>query len=148
MRTSTKCILILGFSILAGCASTPAKRIETKKELFASYPAEIQMQIQAGNVQPGFTEDQVFLAKGEPEEKYQATRRINNEAHSVMVWRYRDRTKISALDAGPGADLSGGYGYPTHGSIPRMSRPYNGANEYLLIEFEHGKVLRVNSPES
>ena len=60
-------LLLLSLFLLAGCASTPEKRIAREPELFAGFPPEIQEQIREGTIALGFTPEMVRLALGEPD---------------------------------------------------------------------------------
>jgi hypothetical protein len=57
---------VLAVLLLAGCASTPARRIAQHPDVFAAFPPEVQEQVRRGEVEPGFTRDMVFLALGRP----------------------------------------------------------------------------------
>ncbi len=54
---------------LAGCATFPSDRIASNQAEFNSWPPDVQAQVRAGRVAPGFTPEQVLVALGEPSEK-------------------------------------------------------------------------------
>ncbi len=79
-------LFIAALCISAGCA-TPEARIRRNPEMFEALPDEVRTQVQRGQIEPGFTEDAVFLALGKPDREY--TRRT---AEGVSkVWSYVER---------------------------------------------------------
>jgi hypothetical protein len=55
--------------LLAGCASTPEKRIEQNQAYFDSLPVATQARIRGGQIDLGFNADMVRLALGEPQRR-------------------------------------------------------------------------------
>ncbi len=123
--------------MLVGCASTSNSRIKEKEKEFLAYPPEVQQQIQSGNVDKGFTEDMVYMAKGTPSEKSTQVK----SGKTIKLWKYSG-TKTQMVEpprgsAAPG--FSGAYEYPTPGAVPKQSTMHYGSS-MQIIEFENGKV--------
>ena len=72
---------------LAGCASTPERRIQKHPEMFEGIPPDVQETVRAGRVEIGYTPDMVFLALGAPDRK--VTRKT--EAEEREIWIYHGR---------------------------------------------------------
>ena len=83
--------------VTAGCA-TPQSRIKQNPELFATFPPEVQANVQAGKIDVGYTHDMVEMSLGKPDRKY--TRKA--AAGNAEVWSYvsyytsTDRQRIKA----------------------------------------------------
>lgn len=120
--------------LLAACA-TPDQRIARAPEAFARYPAAVQEKIRAGVIEPGFTEEMVRFALGEPTRKL--TRRT--EQGEAEVWVYADNGPRFSFGVGVGGG-SGGSGFAGGASI---STPADDFVEKLRVEFVGGKVLSV-----
>ena len=99
--------------VLAVGCSTPASRIEDRQTLFDSYDAKIQADIRAGHVRPGFDENMVWMALGDPDEKSVES---TGEGETV-VWRYtRSRPGLGFSVGGGsygGTGVGGGVGVGT-----------------------------------
>lgn len=93
--------------LLAGCASTPAKRIQQHQELFDALPVADQARIRGGQIDLGFTPEMVRIALGDP----QRTLVRRTPDGSTATWLYletvrryeRQRADIDGLSVtGPG----------------------------------------------
>lgn len=121
-----------GFALLALAAcGTPQSRIRAHKDLFASYPPEVQSRIKAGEVDVGFTADMVRLAMGDPSRKT-----VRKTAQSVQEdWIYGE----TGVNTGVGFAVGGGMGgfgtVAVGGDGPAPPR--------AVIVFEAGKVVAV-----
>lgn len=122
---------------VAGCQSTPEKRIAKNQETFAAMPADAQAKIRRGEVAVGFTEEQVRLAKGDPD---RVGRRTTAGGESV-VWTYEKRSGGFGFGVGVGGGsggVGGGVGLSTGGgSVDVDSR----------VIFEGGVVTAVERNE-
>jgi hypothetical protein len=131
--------LLLAVVMMAGCVSTPEKRIAKNPDLFGSFPAEVQACIRKGQVAIGFTPDMVRLAMGEPD-------RVNvrtTATGETELWVYTSVSHYSTFEQG---------GVPC-GYVDRYGRWIRGYNpgwvtvehEYplLRIEFEAGKAKAI-----
>ena len=91
-------LAIAAISVLAVGCSTPKSRIEKNPELFASFPPDVQANVQQGKIDVGYTQDMVDMALGAPERKY--TRK--SATGTAEVWSYvgyytkTDRQRVQA----------------------------------------------------
>ena len=128
--------LTLLIVLLAGCttARTPAQRIAADRTSFESWPADVQRQIEAGEVAVGFDEAQVRMALGEPAD---ISTRTTAEGQTE-VWTYRDASPrfgfgFGVSGGGGGSGVGGGVGTSTGGTqAPR-----------LRVIFSEGRVTAV-----
>jgi hypothetical protein len=118
-----------------GCGGVNS-RIKDHQREFATYPPEVQGQIQNGRIDRGFTEQMVYLAKGEPDER--TTAKLG--AKSIVVWKYA-RHMPSAPPGQAAGGLSTPYGYPTFGPGPTQPTPLFYEKSYFKVEFDKGKVI-------
>lgn len=120
---------------VAACAS-PASRIKKQKAAFDAYPPSVQEKIRAGQVEVGFTPEQVALALGKPDRKYVR----KTEAGAQDVWGYgagSSRPRMG-LSLGMGS-WGGGGGYS--GGVGMESEA--GHDERARIVFQDGRVVSV-----
>jgi hypothetical protein len=131
MRSNLFLILLL----LAGCATTPAQRIEKNHAAYASWPPDVQAKVKAGEVALGFTPAQVRIAVGEPDHTYTRTTATGTEE----VWGYREHKPRITIGFG----VMGGGGSTRVGGATVFSSggPYH--DEVLRVVFEAGRVSAV-----
>ena len=118
--------------LVLGC-STSAKRIEQRRELFDGYPPSVQASIRAGQVSPGMTEDAVWMALGDPNQRSTES----TEGTDVLIWIYtRSRP-------GFGVSIGGGsYGGTHVGGGAGVGRPAEKDYE-AVVHFQGGVVTYV-----
>lgn len=104
------CCTALCASLLSGCASKPADRVEKKAALVASWPSDIQNKVKAGQVEVGYTKDQVWVALGDPDRIYTRTSTEGN----TEVWAYLSHAPKFSFGVGVG---SAGGGSAMGGSV-------------------------------
>jgi hypothetical protein len=100
-------LLVLAGALLlaaAGCASTPSSRIQSARDVYHSYPIEVQEKIAAGQVDVGFTTEQVRMALGKPD---RVASRTTPDGTSE-VWSYRDNGPRFSVVLGLGLGGGGG----------------------------------------
>jgi len=135
-------LLVLLF--LAGCASTPAKRIQKSQNLFDTFPVATQARIRGGEIDLGFTEDMVRIALGDPQRKM-----IRRTATTQqLVWLYLDVIQRYERQH---ADIEGLSLYgPNGGGSIGGSAWFNvlQEREYLKVraEFLNGRVVAIEKP--
>lgn len=98
------------------------------------------MKIQNGDIEKGFTEDMVYMAKGDPEFKSQ----IQKKGKQTALWKYPLPYGAQGGESA-NSSLAGGYSYPGYGmgSPGSSTGAANGATmrrAYFIVEFENGKV--------
>jgi hypothetical protein len=88
--------------IAAGC-STVDSRIAKNRELFNSWPAAVQDKVAVGQIDIGFTPDQVRMALGDPDRVFSRT----TADGTSQVWSYRDRVPRFGFGIGVGTGSFG-----------------------------------------
>jgi hypothetical protein len=128
-------IAFLSLVFLAGCASTPDRRIGQAQAEFNQLPPTVQQQIRAGQVDIGFTETMVWMALGEPSRKVE---RVSAQG-VTQVWYY----------ARNAPRMSFGFGVGSYGrrsafgtSVSTSTGGYHD-DEAMRVEFVGGRVARV-----
>ena len=140
MKVSRLATAALFALALAACAG-PQPRIKKHQAEFNSYPPVIQQKIRAGQVDVGFTQQQVALALGRPDRAYaRKTATADQE-----VWAY------GGGGAGPrvgvGVGMGGGAGPSFYGGdIALESEPDIDRGERVRIVFQNGVVIAVENP--
>lgn len=126
-------LLVAAVLAVAGCASTPAKRIAKNEAAFAAMPAEVQAAVRAGRVEVGFTPQQVELAKGKPDRVVRRTTAKGEE----QSWIYEKRASGLGFGIGVGGGsggMGGGVGVSTGGRGPDVA---------YVVNFSGGVVSSV-----
>ena len=113
-------LIAAGISLLTltACSSTES-RVHENQAAFDSYPPEVQQKIRSGNVDIGFTPDQVRMALGDPDHRYSR----QTAAGTQDVWGYRDTSPSFSFGIGGGSfggstGLGGGVGVNTGNAYP------------------------------
>ena len=121
--------------IAAGCASSPGDRIEKNSALVATWPADVQTKVRAGEIAVGFTPDQVRVALGDPDRTLSRTEAVG--AHEL--WIYFDHSPKFSIGIGVGG---GGGGTRVGGGVG-VSNAGRGDPERLRVIFEAGRVSAI-----
>jgi hypothetical protein len=87
----------------AGC-STVDSRIAKNRDVFNTWPAGVQDKVVVGQIDIGFTPDQVRVALGEPDRVFTRT----TGDGTSQVWSYRDRGPRFSFGVGVGMGSFGG----------------------------------------
>lgn len=107
---------LLAALVLAACSS-PQKRVNQHRSLFETYPKEVQQKILAGQVEVGFTAEQVQMAWGSPTNVYSA----KTQEGAQEIWSYGGGASGPAVGfgvssfggpVGYGVGVGSGPGYP------------------------------------
>jgi hypothetical protein len=137
MRVPSFLLLLAFVALLAGCASTPQTRISEHRELYRSFPSEVQRKVSAGQVDVGFTEEMVQLALGDPDRR--VTR--DTETGRDEVWVYANKEPRMSFGFGFGS-----YGRRSGSSVGvSTSTGGYGREERMRVVFRDGKVTAVES---
>ncbi|HVW19987.1 MAG TPA: hypothetical protein VG838_12590 [Opitutaceae bacterium] len=134
MKTSLFTLLLAAL-LAAGCSSSPSSRIDRNRAEFDRWPIEVQQKVAAGQVDVGFTTDQVRMALGDPDRI--ATR--TTAETETEAWIYRDRGPRIGFGLGVGS-FGGGtaVGVGLHSGDWAL-RP----DESKRVVFDGGKVSAV-----
>ena len=90
---------------LAGC-STVDSRIAKHREAFNAWPPAVQDKVVQGQIDLGFSTDQVAVALGQPDRVFTRT----SADGTSQVWTYRDRGPKFSFGVGVGMGSWGGRG--------------------------------------
>lgn len=124
---------LLVVATLAACAST-ASRISDQQSTFDAFPADVQTKIRAGQIDVGFTQDQVRMAVGEPTRRY--TQQTTTGESEVWAYSKSSPTFSFGLGAGSfGSGVGGGVGVGTNTG--------GNSDDKLRVTFVAGKVTVV-----
>lgn len=104
MKMKPAVIAGLLLSLLAAGCSTVDSRIEKNRAAFNSWPAAVQDKVVRGQIDVGFTADQVRVALGEPDRVFART----TADGTSQVWSYRDRGPRFGFGVGVGMGSFGG----------------------------------------
>lgn len=127
-------LLLFGLAALAGC-STVDSRIGKNQAKFQTWPSEIQQKVRAGQVELGFTTEQVWTALGEPDRKYTRT----TMQGVSEVWAYENHGPRFSFGLGVGeasrsSAYGAGVGVTTGGDL---------YEDKLRVVFAEGKVVAL-----
>lgn len=132
MTTIRGCWMVAVVAVLvAGCVSTPEKRIKKEPQVFAAFPPEIQQKVKRGEVEVGFSRDMVRLALGAPHRVSTRT----TESGQFEVWTYMASRHVSRYE--PSA---GGYWYRDRSGRLRRSSDSVWIDQGFTEEYP---VLRI-----
>jgi hypothetical protein len=133
-------VLALSFLALAAACSSVSSRISKNRAEYESWPMEVREKVAAGQVDLGFTPDQVRMALGDPERV--ATRTTADGQSEAWIYR-KDAPRIGigfgigsySRSSAVGVGVSSG-GWPL--------RP----DESKRVVFEGGRVSAVENAQS
>jgi len=131
--------LLLASLLLGGCATVDS-RISRNQVEFNTWPAAVQAKIRTGNVDLGFTREQVGVALGEPDKVY-SRKTIDKEQE---IWAYFDNRPQFAIGLGVGTGLHSGAYTGTMGGVVR-DRQRDRLDESTRVVFEAGKVVALEA---
>ena len=139
MRASSSLVSCLAFVVLllAGCTSTPQDRITKNREIFESFPSDVQRKISAGQVEIGFTPDMVAMALGKPDQKLTRA----EAGGETEVWVYEKHKPQFSFGVGMGSGSYGNNGGAATGV--GVSTTTNPSSDYMRVAFRDGKVSSV-----
>lgn len=126
-------VLIL---VAAAACSSPASRIRRQKAAFDGYPTAVQEMIRRGQVEVGFTPEQVTLAMGKPDRQY--VRKTASGAQDVWGYGIGSSRPRMGLNLGMG---SWGGGGGVSGGVGMESEA--GHDERARVVFQDGRVASV-----
>ncbi|MFT3782373.1 MAG: hypothetical protein QM790_10190 [Nibricoccus sp.] len=121
--------------LFSGC-STVDSRIKNHQSAFDSAPPTTQQKIRAGQVDVGFTPDQVIMALGEPDRRY--TRTTANGTSEI--WAYADKGPAFSFGIG----MVGGGGGTAVGSGVAVGTG-DRRDDKLRVIFVSGRVTALET---
>jgi hypothetical protein len=136
MKTQRKLLLsLITGALLAGC-STVGSRVAAHRSAYDRWPPAVQQRVSAGQIDVGFTMEQVRVALGDPDRVFSRT----SPTGAFEVWSYNDRGPRFSFGVGMGS-FHGGSAYG--GGVSMGTSPY--PDERLRVIFDGSG--RVNSIE-
>jgi hypothetical protein len=142
-RWARRLLGLVGLGLAVGCASTPAKRIQARPDVFAAFPPETQDLVRSGRVALGFTEDMVHMALGSPDRIF----RREFTAGNSIVWSYSDYRPDTRYDLVPTTQ----YIRDSHGRVRAypdwiwVDRTLWHETERMRLEFRDGRVVGIET---
>jgi hypothetical protein len=137
MKIPSVTLVAAALAFAAGCASTPASRIEKQKAAFDSWPADVQQKVSAGQVAVGFTPEMVRVALGEPDRVSTRT----TEKGQGEVWSYTDRRPRLSFGLGVGTARGGS----AYGGGVSVGNDRWRDDEALRVIFASGQVSAIET---
>lgn len=128
--------LVAGAALaLAGCSSSPMSRIDSNRDVYESWPLDVQQAVLEGRVIEGMTHEQVEMSRGKPSEKITRNGRQGMEE----IWVYGGGgggTRVPITVGG----IFGGVG------VQGTRVAGGGTEEYYEVVFVNGQVTRSTAP--
>ena len=122
--------------LLTGCSTTNS-RIKNHQAGFDAAPAAVQAKIRAGQIDIGFTSEQVTMSLGKPDRMYtRTTARGTSE-----IWAYEDHKPSFSFGVG----VVGGGGSTMVGSGVAVGTGNDRLDDKLRVIFEGGRVTAVET---
>lgn len=128
---------------LSGC-DTFRTRAEEKSEVYNSLPTMTQQRLEKGHVNVGDTQDMVYIALGNPEEK----REVSNPGGNQTVWIYRTYWEQYEGSAWVGwhrviVPAAGGHGYVIYHEPITQDVYRSHVDEVIRVTFVNNVVTSV-----
>jgi hypothetical protein len=136
VKTLLRLALCFGPLLLVTSCSTPASRISKNQEEFFEWPVAVQEKIRAGEIDLGFTPEQVQMALGKPDRV--ATRTDHDGVGEV--WSYP--SKRPHFSFGVGVGTSSGHTSTGVG----VATGTDHSDETMRIVFAGGRVSAIETP--
>ena len=141
MKLKTLFLITAAVGLLVTGCSTVDSRIAKNRDLFNTWPPGVQDKVVVGQIDIGFTPDQVRVALGEPDRVFTRT----TGDGTSQVWSYRDRGPRFSFGVGVGMGSFGHRG-GTFGGIGIGSDAGYRDDEKMGIVFD--ATGRVSSIET
>lgn len=106
MKTKLGVVLSMLVAIFAAGCSTVDSRIAQNRAAFNTWPPAVQDKVVIGQIDLGFTAEQVAVALGEPDRVFTRT----TADGTSQVWSYRDKGPRVSFGVGVGMGSWGGRG--------------------------------------
>jgi len=136
MKTHWIALLGMLAGLLAGCQSYPTDRISAHQADYNSWPPDVQAKVRAGQVDVGYTQEQVFIALGDPTAKTQS----GVPGSLTEVWIYHRRAARFGFAVG-GASFGHGGGVAGGASVNGLRL---GVDTDGQVTFFNGRLTSVN----
>ena len=135
MKPALVLFLALAAAGVSGCTQFPADRIAAHQAEFTSWPPDVQARVRSGQVALGFTQEQVFIALGDPSRKSEA----GVPGNVTEVWAYSKEAPRFSFGIGGGSFG----GHTAVGGDVSASGMKLGLDESGRVIFHNGIVTEV-----
>jgi hypothetical protein len=122
--------------IAAGCSTTDS-RVKSHQAAFDAAPAAVQAKIRAGQIEVGFTTEQVTMALGKPDRIYTRT----TARGTSDIWAYADDKPRFSIGLG----VVGGGGSTMVGSGVAVGTGGDRNDDKMRVILEGGKVVAIET---
>ena len=143
MKTKLFPIAALACALVAAGCSTVDSRISKNREAFSSWPAAVQSKVVQGQVDIGFTTDQVRVALGEPDRVFTRT----TADGTSEIWGYRDRGPRFSFGVGVGMGSFGRHGGSFGGVGINTGGGYHDDEKMGVVFDRNGHVSSIETRE-
>ncbi len=141
MKTKLSMVLCALAALLAVGCSTVDSRIAKNRAVFDTWPPAVQDKVVVGQIDIGFTTDQVAVALGEPDRVFTRT-----TADGVsQVWSYRDRGPRVSFGVGLGMGSWGSRGGSFGGVGINTGGGYHDDEKLGVVFDQNGRVSSIET---
>jgi hypothetical protein len=141
MKTKLSFIVAAALALLVAGCSTVDSRIAKNRAAFNTWPPAVQDKVVVGQIDVGFTTDQVRVALGEPDRVWART----TADGTSQVWSYRDRGPRFGFGVGVGMGSFGSRG-GSFGSIGLGTGAGYQDDEKMGVVFDSsGRVASIET---
>lgn len=141
MKTKLSMVTCALAALLAVGCSTVDSRIAKNRAVFDTWPPAVQDKVVVGQIDIGFTTDQVAVALGEPDRVFTRT-----TADGVsQVWSYRDRGPRVSFGVGVGMGSWGSRGGSFGGVGINTGGGYRDDEKLGVVFDQHGRVSSIET---
>jgi len=141
MKTTRSLVIALGIALAGTGCSTVDSRIAKNRDAFTTWPPAVQDKVVVGQIDIGFTPEQVRVALGEPDRVFTRT----TGDGTSQVWSYREKGPRFGFGVGVGMGSFGHRG----GSFGGVSMGTGGGyqdDEKLGVVFDaSGRVSSIEA---
>jgi outer membrane protein assembly factor BamE (lipoprotein component of BamABCDE complex) len=138
MKFLLRLLPVIGAWLLVAGCSTPASRISKNESAFSEWPAAVQEKIRAGQIDLGFTPEQVKMALGNPE---RTSTRTDNDG-TREVWYYPSKKPRVSFGVGLGTAR----GNTAYGAGVNVGSGDRRRDDSTRVIFQGGRVSAIETP--
>ncbi len=136
-------LALLALGIFGAGCSTVDSRIDKNRAAFNTWPPAVQDKVVVGQIDIGFTADQVRVALGEPDRIWTRT----TADGTSQVWSYRDRKPRFSFGVGVGMGSSGHRGGSFGGVGIGTGTGYGDDEKLGVVLDASGRVSSIETRE-
>jgi hypothetical protein len=141
MKTKAFSIALIAAALTFTGCSTVDSRIAKNREAFNSWPSAVQSKVVQGQVDVGFTPDQVRVALGEPDRVFTRT----TADGTSEIWGYRDRGPKFSFGVGVGMGSFGRHGGSFGGVGINTGGGYLDDEKMGIVFDRNGRVSSIET---